>query len=208
LARIFISYSYKDEDWFARLYNYLLPFSINENIEIWSDKAIPLGENWHNAVDKAIKSSKAAVLLVSADYLASKFIGNFELPLLIKRTENHELILVPVLVRPFRLGEDHPLLNYQFVNSLNKPLASANAKEQEQTLLVAAKKIVEIAGEGKPAVPKESDDLFEKAMARALAKVVPGSRVGTLESALGTANIFAIAERKMSAREEENDRRD
>src|SRR5207342_3335494 len=55
---------------------------------------IPPGDRWYLEIEQKIKSSRVALLLVSADYLASDFIMGNELPALCR----HGVQLAPVLV--------------------------------------------------------------------------------------------------------------
>ena len=78
--KLFISYSHQDEDWLNRFMTMLAPIKSAGNLRLWSDKEIKSGGNWQDELDKALNTAKAALLLVSSDFLASKYICESELP--------------------------------------------------------------------------------------------------------------------------------
>ena len=46
----------------------------------WDDKSIMLGDDWHEAIQKAIQNCEFGILLVSPAFLSSKYIVENELP--------------------------------------------------------------------------------------------------------------------------------
>lgn len=84
--------------------------------------------------------AQVAVLLVSADYLASDFVADEELPLLLDRASRHGVHVLPILVGPCDFLSTR-LASFQFVNSPSSPLASKSRDEQEQVLVNVADSI-------------------------------------------------------------------
>src|SRR3954471_19407465 len=79
---VFISYSREDVAW-RRLFEVLLaPLVRNRGLEIWSDDRIVVGNEWRPQLAEAIGHARLALVLVSADLLASPFIIEQELPAL------------------------------------------------------------------------------------------------------------------------------
>jgi hypothetical protein len=69
-------------------------------LDIWDDRRIAIGDDWLPEIEQAMNAAKVAVLLISADFLVSKFIRGVEVPRLLQRRQDEGLRIVPVLVRP------------------------------------------------------------------------------------------------------------
>ena len=63
----------------------LKPLVRERGLEVWSDERNVIGEEWRPQLAAAIERSTLALVLVSADLLASRFIMERELPALIGR---------------------------------------------------------------------------------------------------------------------------
>src|SRR5689334_16920595 len=83
--KVFICYRQEDRQWLERLLIHLAPIESEEIIDLWSDAKIASGTLWKKQIQEAIESSRAAILLVSAEFLASTFITRYELPRLLKQ---------------------------------------------------------------------------------------------------------------------------
>jgi len=81
---VFISYNHKDKDSLERVQVHLRPLVKQNKIDLWDDTRIKAGEKWKEGIEKALRNAKIAILLLSADFLASDFIVDNELPPLLK----------------------------------------------------------------------------------------------------------------------------
>ena len=96
-TKVFISYSHQDAQWLKRLHVHLRPLVRNSTIDLWDDTKISPGSQWQEEIAKAVKASRMAILLISADFLASDFIASDELPPLLEAAENEGAIILPLL---------------------------------------------------------------------------------------------------------------
>jgi hypothetical protein len=76
-----------------------------------------------------------AILLVSANFLASDFIQNNELPPLLKAAEEEGAIIIPLILSPSRFAQTHSLSQFQAVNPPSQPLTSLSENDQEEVLV-------------------------------------------------------------------------
>ena len=99
---IFISYSHKDHAWKERIGVFMQCMRRQGHFDYntWDDGEINLSEHWERRIEEAIKKAKIAILLISPDFLTSRFIIEKELPLLLRRKEEGFLTVVPVIIRP------------------------------------------------------------------------------------------------------------
>lgn len=87
-TKVFVSYSHVDAEWLKRLQVHLKPLERQGLVERWDDTRIAAGQKWQTEIRNAIDSAAVAILLISADFLASDFIDRDELPPLFKRRRN------------------------------------------------------------------------------------------------------------------------
>jgi hypothetical protein len=115
-------------------------------IDLWNDQRIQTGQEWRNEIDSALTRSKVAIMLVSADFLASDFIATEELPRLLGAAETRGTKILPVVVGPVRYNES-PLGKFQSVNPPQRPLSSM-AKQEAEEFMVSLSRDVEQALKG------------------------------------------------------------
>jgi TIR domain-containing protein len=134
-TKVFISYSHQDADWLHRLRVHLKPLERDYEIDIWDDRKINPGSKWRQEIEKAVNEAKVAILLISADFLASDFIITNELPSLLEAAEKEGAIILPVIVSPSRFLRSQSLAQFQSVNAPNNPLLKMNKVEQEEVFV-------------------------------------------------------------------------
>lgn len=131
---VFVSYSHEDREWLERLQVHLRPLERDDAVAVWDDTRIRPGTDWRGEIRKAIGSAKVAILLVSADFLASDFIATNELPPLLKAAQEEGAIILPVVVRPCRFTRTKSLSGFQAVNDPDKSIGSPRSITAERIL--------------------------------------------------------------------------
>ena len=140
---VFISYSHRDAHWLQRLQTHLQPLVRSGTVQAWDDTQIRAGDDWRAEIDKALARAKVAVLLISADFLASDFIANNELPPLLARAQSHGTVILPLIVAPSLFEYTPELARYQAVNPPDKPLTELSKAKQEKVLVDLARAILD-----------------------------------------------------------------
>ncbi|MCH8252452.1 MAG: tetratricopeptide repeat protein, partial [Planctomycetes bacterium] len=97
--KVFISYSHKDKKWMDRLVTHLGVLGSQGLIDVWDDRQIGAGQDWEEKIESAMGTCAVAVLLVSADFLTSKFVLRKEIPILLERAEEEGVRMFPVILR-------------------------------------------------------------------------------------------------------------
>jgi hypothetical protein len=145
-ARVFISYCHVDrEPWLSRLLVHLKPLTTAFGIEVFSDRSIDIGEEWFAKIEEALNSSQVAILLISADFLASDFINREELPRILDNAQGRGLLILPIIVGSCSFMAHQMLLKFQVVNP-DAPLKDVTEGEQESIFRKVAERVASIAG--------------------------------------------------------------
>jgi len=142
--KIFVSYSHEDKRLFVEFKKMLAPAIRRGVVHIWDDTMIAPGAKWKQAIEKALEEARIAVLLVSANFLASDFIANHELPPLLKAAEDHGLTIYWIYLSHC-LYEQTEIANYQAAHDVSKPLASLKKAEREKILSETCHELIELA---------------------------------------------------------------
>ena len=98
-ARVFVSYSHKDERQLNELKTHLSPLERLKLIETWYDRRIVAGEDFGEKINENIDGADIILLLVSADFIASKYCYEVEMKRALERHAKKEARVVPVIVR-------------------------------------------------------------------------------------------------------------
>jgi hypothetical protein len=131
---VFISYSHQDEDWKDRVVGHLRVLGIDDELEIWHDRRIAKGDDWFPEIQEAMERAAVAVLLISKDFLTSRFIQGTEVPHLLKLYRNEGLRVIPLFVRPCAWQAVDWLAAIQGGPKDAKPLSGWSDHDADQTL--------------------------------------------------------------------------
>lgn len=100
MAKVFFSYSHKDEELRDELEKHLSILKRQGFIETWHDRRITAGEELSPEIDRNLEDSDVVLLLVSSDFLASDYCYDIEMKCALGRHESGAAWVVPVILRP------------------------------------------------------------------------------------------------------------
>ena len=100
---LFISYSHEDQEFFREIQKFLDPWE--GELDVWTDQRIQAGQEWEREIRQAIGDASLAVLLISPDFLNSKYIREDELPLLFEAWATGRLIVTALYLRHCEAGD-------------------------------------------------------------------------------------------------------
>jgi hypothetical protein len=145
-ALLFISYSHRDKKWLAELRKFLHDLDKQDLIKIWDDREIMPGDQWHTEIRDALLSAKAAVLLVTQDFLVSPFISSVELPPLVEAAKSDNVKLFWIAVGASTVKET-VISMFQALNSPERPLKKLTpAKREDEYLKIRSRITAAIGG--------------------------------------------------------------
>jgi small GTP-binding protein len=120
--KLFISYSHKDEEFKDKLVTMLAGLQRRGVVDVWQDRRIEAGDEWYQAIQDAMNECDMALLLVSDDFIASRFIQEEELTRLLQRRQEEGLRVVPIIVRPCPWQSEPVLKDLQALPKDGKPV--------------------------------------------------------------------------------------
>ena len=142
---VFVSYARADSAYLARVLVHLRPLERSGRIELWHDGKLAAGRPWRTELDRALMRASVAVLIVSANFMASDFIYESELPPLARRARAEGVSIFPVVFGHCLFDENEHLSDLQLFNDPEHPLSQLPPAEADAILVKLAKAIRERA---------------------------------------------------------------
>lgn len=100
MAKLFFSYSHKDEDLRDELEVHLSSLKRQGTLEIWHDRRIGAGNDFSDSIDANLKTADIILLLVSPYFIASDYCIDKEMVHAINKPERNEARVIPVILHP------------------------------------------------------------------------------------------------------------
>lgn len=152
---VFISYSNYDRKWLESLRVHLSYLEKEHRFTIWDDSKIRPGSDWRHEIKHAISSARVAVMLVSAHYISSDFIGQEEIPPLLAAAKEDGALIFPLIVSHCMFGEIEALSRFQAINPVSKPLTAMEEAERDALFVKLTKeiKLALVSGTGRKQAP-------------------------------------------------------
>jgi hypothetical protein len=97
---IFFSYSRKDESLMRELESHLEPLRLSRLIESWHDGCITPGEEWEPQIKENLQKAQIILLLISVNFISSKYCNTVELTQAIKRHKSGNACVIPLILKP------------------------------------------------------------------------------------------------------------
>lgn len=100
MAKVFFSYSHKDEILRDELEKHLAILKRQGLIETWHDRRIDAGGDFSQEISSNLEDADIVLLLVSSDFLASDYCYDIEMKRAMDRHQRGETVVIPVILRP------------------------------------------------------------------------------------------------------------
>lgn len=140
-TEVFVSYCHADSEYLLRLKVHLRPYERQSSLVLWSDTKIRPGQQWREEIKGALDRAAVAILLVSADFLASDFVAENELPPLLEAAKQDGLRVFVVILKPCAFKAAESIAIYQAVNDPAKPVIAMTEAEREAVWVRLAEEV-------------------------------------------------------------------
>lgn len=143
-VKIFISYSHRDENFKDDLQIGLASLKNNGHIAAWDDRAILAGEEWDHQIKDALYKADIILLLVSPNFLASRYVREQEIKVAMERHKDPSdpAVVIPIIIRPSD-WKDNAFSRLQALPKNSKPITSwPNYDEAMLDVVSGIKKLV------------------------------------------------------------------
>lgn len=157
---VFISYSHKDEEWKNRLETHLRVLEIQELLSVWEDRQIEAGDDWYPEIENAINNATIAILMISANFLTSKFIVGEEVPKLLERREKEGIRVIPVIVKPCTWARVSWLSKIQARPKDGRALSAGSEYQIDADLSALAEEVASALDKSKEAPKKDKEKVL------------------------------------------------
>ncbi|NJN89741.1 MAG: SUMF1/EgtB/PvdO family nonheme iron enzyme [Leptolyngbyaceae cyanobacterium SL_5_14] len=99
-VKLFFSYAHEDEALRDKLAKHLSSLERRGIISNWHDRKLAAGSEWDNEIKSQLESADIILLLISSNFMASKYCHEVEIPIALKRHNSREACVVPVILSP------------------------------------------------------------------------------------------------------------
>ena len=166
---VFISYSKQDKELRDRLLSHLRPLE-TKGIISWHDRQILPGTEWDEEIKARLNAADIILLLISADFLATDYCTQVEIPEALRRHKTGVATVIPVILRS--CGWKYtPLAAIQAYPEKAKPIVSWERIDDAYTDVVdavylAARKIKERRGQSTETERLKQEELAQQQQAQ------------------------------------------
>lgn len=126
--QVFVSYSHKDEPLKIELGNHLKLLEYQGLISVWHDRKILPGDEWDHQISQSLEQADIILLLVSSDFIASKYCWDIEVKRAIELHEFRRAVVIPVILRSVDWTLS-PFGKLQALPQNAQPITSAASKD-------------------------------------------------------------------------------
>ena len=96
---VFVSYTHADEAFKNDLLKHLEPLRRQNLIDAWHDRKLKPGEEWDKVISTNLETADIILLLVSIDFINSKYCYDVELECALERHQSNQARVIPVILR-------------------------------------------------------------------------------------------------------------
>lgn len=140
---LFYSYAHEDEALRKELEKHLSLLRNQGLIAQWYDRDISAGTEWANQIDDHLHAADIILLLISPDFMTSKYCYGIEMKCALQRHELGDARIIPILLRPVD-WQDAPFSKLQVLPQNAQPVTTwANRDSAFEEIAKQIRKVVD-----------------------------------------------------------------
>lgn len=204
---VFCCYAHEDEELLDKLKRHLSPLQHQELITIWHDRNISAGAIWEEEIKRHLNGAQIILLLISPDFMSSKYCYGIEMQHALARHQSGEAIVIPVILR-HTYWQEGPLGDLQALPTDGRPVASQAWSQDEAfyTVVLGIRKAIEAHLTNEEQRRRAEEAEWRQAEEARQARLVEEEHLR--QAAEAEQERLAEEERIRNAKEEEHIRRD
>ncbi len=125
MGKIFISHERNDQKFVLIFKDQVL-----RKFNVWTMADLRAGDNYKEEIENNINESSSAILVLTPEFFSSSYIMNTELPMLLKREQEGDLKLIPLLLRRCEDSDLAKLGTMQIFPSTTRPIGTLEQDEE------------------------------------------------------------------------------
>lgn len=167
--KTFICYAHEDRNTVEGLLKHLRLLEKKELLEIWDDGQILPGQDWDKSIKRRLENAQLILMFVSVDFISSEYIEKKELIAALKRHEDGEATLVPIIVRSCDWADYFDIGRFQALPKQAHPIHSRHFPILDEALHEVAQGIKSLVKEKRDqlAAKTEAEHLEQTEKAKA-----------------------------------------
>lgn len=139
--KLFISYAREDRAWVDKLEKHLTALIRRRKISSWTDSDLRPGDSWDESILQELGQADIVLLLISADFLASNYIYEKEVPKAMERFASDRIKVIPVILSPSDWSNE-PYAQFNALPDNAKPIVQW--ENEDEALLSVVKGIARL----------------------------------------------------------------
>jgi formylglycine-generating enzyme required for sulfatase activity len=163
-VKLFISYSHQDDELRKELSAHLSGLQHKGLIAPWHDRNIDAGEEWAEKIDDNLERAGIILLLVSSDFINSKYCYSIEMNQALKLHRDGTVVVIPVVIRDC-VWVKSPLGELQGIPRDNKAVATWGDKYARDTAWTRVSE--EICKAAQQIIDKQNSEIILKQKTKA-----------------------------------------
>jgi serine/threonine protein kinase/Flp pilus assembly protein TadD len=160
---IFCCYARQDHSLLLKLKKYLLPLQQEGFITLRADVDISTGTEWKKEIHLQLNTSQIILLLVSPDFMASEYCYSAEMTQAMKRHQNGEAQVVPIILRSIS-WQKTPFGKLQAFPKNAKPITSRKWHNQDEAFCEVVEELRDVIEASLAAEAQRRKQIFSTAI--------------------------------------------